>query len=238
MKLICANFKMNLLRKDIVNYLSFIENKIDKEKVIFFPNNLFLEYFKKDNYLVGSQDISFKDFGAVTGDTSIEQLKELGVDYTLIGHSERRKYFLDDNYINQKMNLALKNDLKIILCIGESLEEKDNNLTNTVLKNQLDEALKNNLGYQLEKKLIIAYEPVWSIGTGIIPNENELKNTIHELKIYLQDTYKLNSLVLYGGSVNLDNISTLETIDNIDGYLIGGACLNPENFLVLIDKIK
>ena len=182
MKIICANFKMNLLKKDIIDYLNTIKNK-NLENVVFFPNNIYIEEFRKNNYLVGSQDISFQEFGAVTGDTSIFQLKELGINYTLIGHSERREYFNDNN-------------------------------------------------------LIIAYEPIWAIGTGIIPTNDILEETIDKIKKYLKEKYNLNLKVLYGGSVKLDNIESLEKISNIDGYLIGGACLDPNNFLNIIDKIN
>ena len=114
MKLIVANFKMNLLIKDIHNYLEVIEQKLNKDQVIFCPNNLHIKYFSEKNYLVGSQDISFQEYGAITGDTSINQLKEVGITYTIIGHSERRQYFLDDKYINKKVKLALSKQIKII----------------------------------------------------------------------------------------------------------------------------
>jgi len=237
MKLICANFKMNLLKKDILNYLDVIDGKIKKENVIFFPNNLHIEYFKNKNYLVGSQDISFKDFGSITGDTSVLHLKEIGITHTIIGHSERRKYFNDSNYIDRKVNLALSNDIKVILCIGENLEEKESNKTLEILKKELDFAISNNLEYITEDNLIIAYEPIWSIGTNVIPTNLELFNTIKDIKDYLKNTYNLNLKVLYGGSVNKDNITLLEKVNNIDGYLIGGASLNPLSLLEIVSKL-
>jgi len=237
MKLICANFKMNLLKNDIVNYLKVIEEKIPKENVIFFPNNIHIEYFKNKNYLVGSQDISFKDFGSITGDTSVLQLKELGITHTIIGHSERRGYFNDDNYIDKKVNLSLNNNIKAILCIGENLEEKNSNKTLEVLKNELDSGIKNNLSYINNNNLIIAYEPIWSIGTNVIPTNLELENTIKEIKNYLKETYNLNLKVLYGGSVNKQNINILDSVNNIDGYLIGSASLKPYDLLEIIKKM-
>ena len=237
MKLILANFKMNLLKNDIINYLNVINNKMDKGKVIFFPNNLYIEYFKDRNYLVGSQDISFKEFGSLTGDTSVIQLKELGINYTLIGHSERREYFLDNNYISKKVNLALSNNVKVVLCVGEKKEDYLNNKTIDILKKEIDDAILNNLEL-INDNLIIAYEPIWSIGTGIIPDNSSLENIINFIKNYVKNTYNLNLLVLYGGSVNLNNIISLEKINNIDGYLIGGASINPIKFLKLIEKIR
>ena len=238
MKLICANFKMNLLENDINNYLDIIDNKITKENTIFFPSSIYIKNFSNKNYLVGSQNISFKEFGALTGDTSILQLKELGISYTLIGHSERREYFKDSNYINQKVNLALKNDIKIVLCIGENENEFIENKTFKVLKKELDDAIINNLNLINSNNLIIAYEPIWAIGTGKIPTNQILENTLKEIKDYLINTYNLDLKVLYGGSVKLENIEELEKIKLIDGYLIGGACLEPNKFLDLISKIN
>lgn len=238
MKLIVANFKMNLLIKDIHNYLEVIEQKLNKDQVIFCPNNLHIKYFSEKNYLVGSQDISFQEYGAITGDTSINQLKEVGITYTIIGHSERRQYFLDDKYINKKVKLALSKQIKIILCIGENLKVFEENNTFSVLKDQLDNALKDNLNYINETNLIIAYEPIWSIGTGKIPTNSCLEKTILNIKTYLKETYNLNLKVLYGGSVNLDNIDSLQEVSEIDGYLVGSLSLDPNKFLTLINKIN
>lgn len=238
MKLICANFKMNLLEKDILDYLDTIDGKILKENVIFFPNNLYIKHFYQKNYLVGSQNISFQNWGAITGDTSILQLKELGISYTLIGHSERREYFNDSKFISKKVNLALENNIKVILCIGENKNEWENNQTFEVLKKELDEAIKMNLNFINLDNFIVAYEPIWAIGTGNIPSNLILEKTILEIKEYLRDTYHLNIKVLYGGSVNLENILELEKIKNIDGYLVGGLSLHPNQFLSLINKVK
>ncbi len=238
MKLICANFKMNLLKDDIHNYLNTIKGKINNKNVIFFPSIPFIEEFAKNNYLVGSQNISFKDFGSITGDTSVLQLKELGITYTIIGHSERRTFFNDSNYIAKKIKLGLDNDLKIVLCIGENLEEFEKEKTLEVLKRELDEALQDNLDIINENNLIIAYEPIWAIGTNKIPTNSCLDNTISKIKGYLKTKYNLNLKVLYGGSVNLDNIEELETIKVIDGYLVGGASLDALKFLSLINKVN
>lgn len=230
MKLICCNFKMNLLKKDIENYLNVIEDKIDKNNIIFFPSIPYIPLFSNKNYIVGSQDISFESFGSITGDTSVLQLKELGIKYTIIGHHERRKYFDDDKYIFKKVNIALKNGINSILCIGETIKSNDLE-TFELLKYEIDEALKNNLDLINNNNLIIAYEPIWSIGSGVIPSNNSLINTILFIKKYLFDNYGLNLKVLYGGSVNLDNINSLNQIKELDGYLIGNFSLKPENIL-------
>ncbi len=237
MKLICANFKMNLRNSDIKNYLNVIKDKV-KENVVFFPTSLYLKDFKENGYTIGSQNISFKDMGSVTGDISVLQLKDIGIDYTIIGHSERREFFNDNLYVDKKINLALNNDVKVILCIGENLEEFENKKTLDILKKELDDAIENNLDVINNDNLIIAYEPIWAIGTGKIPTSDILNKTNLEIKNYLNSKYDLSLRVLYGGSVNLENIEFLEKINSIDGYLIGGASLNPEKFLSLINKVN
>ena len=141
MKLIVANFKMNLLKEDILEYLNYFDNKYSN--VIFCPSNIYLNYFLDKKLLVGSQDVSANEMGAYTGDVSASQLKSMGVKYAIIGHSERRKYHNDDKFIKEKLINTIINDLTPILCIGESKEERDNNKTFEVLKHQLDEALSN-----------------------------------------------------------------------------------------------
>ena len=234
MKIIAANFKMNLTKKEIDNYLKEIDNK-KINNVIFFPSNLYIPYFSK--YNIGSQDISFKEIGSITGDTSIKQYLDFNIKYVLIGHSERRKYFNDSKYISDKVNLALKNNIIPIICVGETEEEYNNNLTKKVLKDELDEALENNITL-LNNKIIIAYEPIFSIGTNKVLDIKEIENIVSYIKSYLKNTYLLDIKVLYGVSVNLNNISNLENISNLDGYLIGNASLDAKSFLDLTSKIK
>lgn len=234
MKIIAANFKMNLTKKEIDNYLKEIDNK-KINNVIFFPSNIYIPYFSK--YNIGSQDISFKELGSITGDTSIKQYLDFNIKYVLIGHSERRKYFNDSKYISDKVNLALKNNIIPIICVGETEEEYNNNLTKKVLKDELDEALENNITL-LNNKIIIAYEPIFSIGTNKVLDIKEIENIVSYIKSYLKNTYLLDIKVLYGGSVNLNNIGNLEKISNLDGYLIGNASLDAKSFLDLTSKIK
>ena len=225
---------MNLLKKDLNNYLETFKNK-DIDNIVFFPNYLHIETLTKNGYQVGSQDISHKEFGAITGDTSVLQLKDIGITYTLIGHSERRIYYME-KHIKEKIEISLENNIIPILCIGETEEEYNNKLTRSVLKQELDEAYNkqtNNLD-----RIIIAYEPIWSIGTGKIPENVEIYEIISFIKNYIFDTYQVKPLVLYGGSVNLDNINQLKMIKNLDGYLIGGASLDPKKLLKLAEKIN
>ena len=235
MKLIVANFKMNLLKEDILEYVKHF-NK-ERSNVILCPTNIYLNYFLEKNLNVGSQDVAFEEKGAFTGDVSASQLKSIGVKYTIIGHSERRKYYNDDKSVNNKLICALNNNLIPILCIGETKEQRENNETYEVLEKQLNEAL-NNINGDLLSNIIIAYEPVWSIGTGVIPSNEDIYNTIYFIKKYLCEQYNLQLKVLYGGSVNSNNISELETINNIDGYLIGGSSIDYNKFLDIINKVN
>ena len=196
MKIICANFKMNLLKKDILNYLEIIDNKIPKDRVIFFPNELYINYFKNQNYLVGSQNISYLENGSLTGDTSILSLKEIGINYTLIGHSERREFYNDSKYVNKKIALAIKNNVIPILCVGETKLEHEEKKTIDVIKKELDEALKEQTNLTNDN-LIIAYEPIWSIGTSITPSNNSIDTTLLEIKTYIKKQYNLNFIIIH-----------------------------------------
>ena len=155
-------------------------------------------------------------------------LKNIGAKYVIIGHSENRQAGETDKLINLKIKSALKSGLRIIFCIGETLKAKRKKITKSVLNRQIKAGLKN---IKNNKKIIIAYEPVWSIGTGIIPKSDDLFKTISFIK-----KVKKNYKVLYGGSVNPKNINQLKSINNIDGYLIGGASQDPKKFIDIIKK--
>ncbi len=239
-KVIAGNWKMNKLPNEALDFITELEPLVknsENEIVLCVPYiDLFYTLLNAQgtNIKIGAQNMHWEKEGAYTGEISSEMLKAIGVEYVIIGHSERRKYFNDDNYIADKIKLALKNDIIPVLCIGESLEEYENNLTKDRLKEQIDIALKDNIS----NKIIIAYEPIWSIGTGKIPTNDILTEIISFIKNYINENYQINLKVIYGGSVNLNNILELNKINNLDGYLIGGATLNPYKFLELIDKIK
>ena len=181
------------------------------------------------NIEVGAQNCHEQDvYGAFTGSVNSSMLKSVGAKYIIIGHSENRRAGETDKLINLKIKSALKSGLKVIFCIGETLKAKRKKITKSILNKQIKAGLKN---IKNNKKIIIAYEPVWSIGTGIIPKSDDLFKTISFIK-----KEKKNYKVLYGGSVNPKNINQLKSINNIDGYLIGGASQDPKKFIDIIKK--
>ena len=188
--------------------------------------------FKKiDNSLieVGAQNCHENEtYGAFTGSVNPSMLKSVGAKYVIIGHSENRQFGETNDLINKKIKSALKSGLNVIFCVGETLREKRKKITRKILNKQIQLGLKK---IKNRKKIILAYEPVWSIGTGLIPKSNELFNTIDFIK-----KKNKNLKVLYGGSVNPKNIDELKLINNIDGFLIGGASQDPKKFIDIIRK--
>ena len=178
---------------------------------------------------VGAQNChESQTYGPFTGFINSKMLKNVGAKYVIIGHSENRNLGETDRLINTKIKSALKSGLKVIFCIGETLQQKKKKFTRKVLRKQMSLGLEkiNN-----KKDVIIAYEPVWSIGTGIIPKPLDLSKTINFLKKKLKD-----NKILYGGSVNSKNINQLKSINNLDGYLIGGASQDTKKFIDIIKK--
>lgn len=234
MKLIISNLKMNFTLDKIKLYIENL-NKIEcnKNTLIICPSYPYLSYFNGTNYSLGSQNVASEKMGALTGEVSIEQLASLGIHYVIIGHSERRTHLKEENnIIRKKISLCFDYHVVPILCIGESLEEKEERIE--VLKNQIDSVLD---GLAL-KEMIIAYEPIWSIGTGNIPTKEEIKNILHWVREYMGNHYSIECKVVYGGSVNLENIEFLNQIEEIDGYLIGGASLKIEELRKIVEILE
>lgn len=238
-----ANWKMNgnfHSITEIENVNNFLrKNVFSKLKKIIFcpPSNLLVSFTKKIKAKLidfGAQDISKIDFshGPYTGQLSAKMIKDSGANYVIIGHSEKR--LLDEDYktIKKKISIAIKNKLKIIFCIGENLSQKNKNLSFKTLKNQITNSLDKKIDFN---NLIIAYEPIWSIGTGIIPSNNYLDQIYQNLKKFLNEKYKVKYPVLiYGGSVTMDNVAILAKNSLISGFLIGGASLRSKSLIKII----
>jgi triosephosphate isomerase len=201
------------------------------------PPSLYIEHLKSvigdHDIKIGSQNVDLEETGARTGEISASMIKDLGCAFSIIGHSERRLLFYETNQmICQKLIQANNNSIIPILCIGESAEENESNNTYNVLQQQITEALEN--ANELSS-LVIAYEPVWAIGSGKTPNPEEI-NSVHEMiKDVVQSRFPKIGLksVLYGGSVNYNNASSLFEQKNIDGALIGGASLDGREFALI-----
>ena len=236
MKYLVCNFKNKLIKDDIVKYNNKISDiSLKKVKLIICPTSLFLGFFDKCGYSLGTQDISSFMDKTITGEVTGEQLKSLGVEYVIVGHSERRIYKGEINidFIN-KINNALENDIKVIYCIGETKKEHDEGNTYVVLEKQISEVL-NNVEV---KNIIIAYEPVWAIGTGVVPKIKEIKETVEFIKDITDEKYETKIDVLYGGSVNKDNIGEINNIKGVDGFLVGGASLMVTNVIDMLSELE
>ena len=235
-----ANWKMfgvlnslNTLNRVVKFFKNFKKRK--SLKIIYCPPSTLIEPMSKklrgSNIEVGAQNCHEQDvYGAFTGSINSSMLKSVGAKYIIIGHSENRQAGETDKLINLKIKSALKSGLRVIFCIGETLKAKRKKITKSVLNKQIKAGLKN---IKNNKKIIIAYEPVWSIGTGKIPKIDELEQTVEFIKKKFKG--KLPK-ILYGGSVNPENIRNLKKITNLDGFLIGGASQNSKKFIDIVKK--
>jgi len=193
----------------------------------------FAKYFKNKLITIGSQNCYQKEqFSSNTAAISPYMIRSVGAEYTLVGHSDNRGEGDTDLMLKDKVKFALKNNLKVIFCIGENKFQKKNNKTFSVLKNQLSNVLEKNFN---KNNIIVAYEPIWSIGTGKIPNQDDLLKTTIHIKKVLKNIFKKNSpAVLYGGSVDENNVGMFKQINEIDGFLIGGASKSSKKFIDII----
>lgn len=228
MKYLICNFKNKLLKDDILKYnrnLGEIETKV---KLVLCPSSIYLSLFDKNGYDLGAQDISSFMDRTITGEIEANQIKSLGATYVIVGHSERRiyKHEINIDFIN-KINNALENNLNVIYCVGETLRDKENGSTFEILEKQISEVL-NNVEI---KNIMIAYEPVWAIGTGNVPSIKEIKDNIEFISDLLYEKYECKLDILYGGSVNDENIGELCSIKGLSGFLVGGASLD-------VNKVK
>jgi triosephosphate isomerase len=234
-----ANWKMygNLSSLNTLNkVIKFSKSKeINKGRLVYCPPytliSSFSKKFKNCQIGIGGQNChENKNYGPYTGSVNAHMLKNIGAHFVIIGHSENREKGEANKLINLKIKSALEAKLKVIFCIGETLNEKRKKKTKSILSKQISFGLKN---IRNKSNIFIAYEPVWAIGSGIVPKSNDLFKTIEFIKSKFKD--KLPR-VLYGGSVNPQNITNLKEINNIDGFLIGGASQNAKKFIDIVKK--
>jgi triosephosphate isomerase len=237
-KIVVANMKMNMTAIEVDNYLEQINGKINSRYVVLCPTSIYVPYFLKNNYLVGLQNTYFGDSGAYTGEISPEQANSMGVTLTILGHSERRIHFKESNkLINSKVKNAIANNLKVILCIGEDSDDYKFGQTRKVLKNQIINCLED-INQDMLQDVIIAYEPIWAIGSGSTPTNDEIESAVEFIKNNVQRYCDFSNIpVIYGGSVSSENIQELERIPNLSGYLVGGSSLDPNKLLSIIEVV-
>ena len=234
-KIIVGNMKMNLTYDMIENYINRLKGY---NNFVICPSSLYLPYFIDNNFEVGIQNISEHGMGSYTGEISVKQAKSIGVKYAIVGHSDRRdKYNETDEIINETMRKAVSNDLISILCVGETLSERISGNAQGKIKKQLVDDL-HDINCEYYKNIVVAYEPIWSIGTGKIPSNEEIEEMIVFIKRVINHKFNFTPLVLYGGSINEENIEQLKLINNVDGFLVGGASLIPDKIIKMIETVN
>ena len=241
MRYFIGNWKMfgvpksiNILNK--INYFYSKDKNRQKYRVVITPPytliQTYAKYFQRKKIFIGSQNCYQKDqFSSNTAAISPFMIRSIGAKYTLVGHSDNRSEGDTNEMLKDKVFYALKNNLKVVFCIGENKIEKKNKRTFNVLKKQLIKVLDKKFNIN---NIIVAYEPIWSIGTGKIPTKNELKKITIHIKKVLKSIYKKSPAVLYGGSVDGGNVETFKEIREIDGFLIGGASKSSKKFIDII----
>lgn len=245
---LAGNWKMNLTLGEAREVASKIKKgalnkQIPYELVICPPYTDLLavkEALSGSNIHLGAQNIHWEDNGAYTGEISLPMLEEIGIDYVIVGHSERRKYFCEtDHTVNLKLKRVLKSQITPIFCIGETLEERNRGEAKRVVKRQIEGGLEDIVPEQI-KRIILAYEPVWAIGTGVSASLEDIEEMHHFIRELLKkiggETSSKEISILYGGSVKPENVHGITDIKDVDGALIGGASLKAESFLQIIDN--
>tara|TARA_B100000941_G_scaffold276803_1_gene239772 strand:+ start:1 stop:741 length:741 start_codon:yes stop_codon:yes gene_type:complete len=241
MRYFIGNWKMFGVPKSI-NILNKINSFYSKDKnrkkyrVIVTPPFTLIEtyakFFRNKRIMIGSQNCYQKDnFSSNTGAVSPYMIKSVGAKYSLIGHSDNRSEGDTNEILKKKVQFALKNNLKVVFCIGENKSQKKNKKTFSILEKQIIKVIEKKFN---RNKIIVAYEPIWSIGTGKLPTKMELSKTISHIKKVLKKIFKKSPAVLYGGSVDGNNIEMFKEIKEIDGFLIGGASKSSKKFIDII----
>ena len=244
-KVIAGNWKMNMLPNEAISMITELAPLVkdtNNEVILCVPyTDLFYALLtaQDTNIKIGAQNMHWEEKGAYTGEVSGQMLKSIGVEYVIIGHSERRQYFAEtDETVNKKIKSALKYSLKPIVCVGESLEQRENGTTEKVISNQIQKAF-DEIPVEELNKIIIAYEPIWAIGTGKTATKEQANETIKQIRNELAKIYGKNeannAIIQYGGSVKATNAKELFEMSDIDGGLIGGASLKAEEFSKIVN---
>lgn len=237
---------MNKTRDEALQFIYSVSDKLPSckklDSIICAPAIILRDLVKRqgDDLKIGAQNMHFAEHGAYTGEISPSMLVTTGVEYVILGHSERRAMFSEtDQTVNLKIKAALAHQLKPIVCCGESLVERENNQTHQVLTTQITEALKGISEEELAS-LIIAYEPIWAIGTGKVASSETADEACGYIRELIRKLYSSKAAdqirILYGGSVSTKSVDELMAQPNIDGGLVGGASLDPDSFIELCQK--
>ena len=244
-KVIAGNWKMNKLPNEAIDFIDRLTPLVKDTKnevVVCVPyTDLFYALLTAQgtNIKIGAQNMHFEEKGAYTGEVSGPMLKSIGVEYVIIGHSERRQYFNEtDETVNKKIKAAFANGLKPIVCVGETLEQREAGKTVEIITKQTELALEGLTDEQV-KNTIIAYEPIWAIGTGKTATSEDANNSIKEIRNKIADIYGKDVaeevIIQYGGSVKSTNAKELFEMSDIDGGLVGGASLKAEEFSKIVN---
>ena len=247
-KVIAGNWKMNMLPDETIKFIEEFAPlvKDTKNEVILCVPYTDLFYallnVQGTNIKIGAQNMHFEEKGAYTGEVSPQMLKAINVEYVIIGHSERRQYYNEtDETVNKKIKAAFEVSLKPIVCVGETLEERESGKTAEIITNQTKLALEGLSNEQVENT-IIAYEPIWAIGTGKTATSEDANNSIKEIRNKIAEIYGQNTasrvIIQYGGSVKSSNDKELFYTSDIDGGLVGGASLKAEEFSKIVNFEK
>lgn len=243
-KIIAGNWKMNKTPKEAKELINLLKDKTnaDESDVVFCVPAVDIPAAAaelKDTHIsVGAQNVHFEDSGAFTGEISADMLKELGVRYVVIGHSERRAYFGEtDETVNKRTIKALEKGLIPIVCVGESLEQREDNITFELVRIQVKKAFKS-ISAEDAEKIVIAYEPIWAIGTGKTATSQQAQEVCKAIRDVISEIYDKETAekirIQYGGSVNASNAAELFAMPDIDGGLVGGASLK-EDFIQIVN---
>lgn len=238
LKYLICNLKANKTYYEMQIYKDAIKKINSNINLIFAPSTPYLSMFKNEDITLCSQDININTDLYLTGDTSIEALKSLDIKYVLVGHYERRKHYNENyNILLKKINLALENNLKVVYCIGESKEEYLRKVKHQVLERDIARIL-NNILEEKFNDITIAYEPTYLIGSNEPYDIIEIENTIKFIKGLIENYYHHKINIIFGGNVNEKNIRELINISELDGFILGNSCLNPNNIEEIIKTIE